>query len=732
MSFGKIIKSGIACLALSTQVAWSQGNADTKFAEPLADVLKTIETRFGIKLNYPEALVKDRTVNYAEWRFRMDNVEQTLQNILASQDLTFTKSGEGKYKIKNFEYHLKTPEEGKRQLDYLSTLYNNKAAWEKRKDSMKTEMLSALRLNPLPVTGNSKPILVNKRQYNGYSVENIALEIFPGLYIAGSVYKPIGIKGKLPVVLSPDGHWAKHRYRDDAQYRFATMARMGCLVVSYDLFAWGESLLQFKTEDHRRALANTVQTLSGIRFLDYMLSLKEADPSRVAISGGSGGGSQTMLGTALDNRITLSVPVVMMSSYHSGGCPCESGMGVHLCGGGTNNVEIAAMAAPRPQLIISDGKDWTQQVPTVEFPFLANTYKFYDAAAQVENVHLPAEGHDFGKNKRQALYAFLGKHFKLNTAKMQLTDGKIDESKVTIEADSLMYVFGNKGERLPQNAFRNYIDFERSFNNLSSTKPIKIGLIDLMLLKRQKLSAVALTKELGADGLEVDMGGLGKRITFSNQLLTDSIRDKFMKSFRDNNIIPASIAMTGYYAQSFCERESYIESVTDAFKTAELMGVKDIFLPMGVACNLQEQPAKRKAVVERLKEIAKIAETKSIVVNIETALNATEELMLLQEIGSPYIKSYFNFSEPLKNGRDLYKELEILGRDNIGMIHCTNKDSVWLQNDPQIDLKKIKQTLNKIGWTGWLMVERSRDAKKPTDVKYNYGANTAYLKSVFN
>ena len=238
---------------------------------------------------------------------------------------------------------------------------------------------------------------------------------------------------------------------------------MGAMAFSYDLFAWGESLLQFKSQDHRRALAQTIQFLNSERILDWMLSFKHADPSRVAITGGSGGGSQTMLVTALDSRITLSVPVVMLSSYHSGGCPCESGMGVHLCGGGTNNVEIAAMAAPRPQLVVSDGKDWTQQVPEVEFPFVQRIYGFYGKADAVENVHLASEGHDYGINKRIALYDFLAKHFKLDLRKVKDRSGKIDESKVTIEKYPAMYVFGEKGEKLPANAIKSFNELEKMF-----------------------------------------------------------------------------------------------------------------------------------------------------------------------------------------------------------------------------------------------------------------------------
>ncbi|MDH4460648.1 MAG: acetylxylan esterase, partial [Flectobacillus sp.] len=262
----------------------------------------------------------------------------------------------------------------------------------------------------------------------------------------------------MPVILNPDGHFGDGRYRADCQYRCAMQAKMGAIAFSYDLFAWGESLLQFKTEDHRKSLAQSIQFLNSERILDWLLTLKNADAKRVAITGGSGGGSQTMLVTALDGRIALSIPVVMLSSHHSGGCPCESGMGVHLCGEGTNNVEIASMAAPRPQLILSDGKDWTQHVPEVEFPFLKKIYGFYQQENQVENNHFPIEGHDYGLSKRLASYQFLAKYFQLDLKKVQNNEGKIDESTCTIEPFPALYVFGEKGERLPANAVKKFED----------------------------------------------------------------------------------------------------------------------------------------------------------------------------------------------------------------------------------------------------------------------------------
>lgn len=266
---------------------------------------------------------------------------------------------------------------------------------------------------------------------------------------------------------------------------------------------------------------------------------------------------------------------------------------------------------------------------------------------------------------------------------------------------------------------------------LAQTTRYKVGLIDLMLLKRQKLGAITLTQQIGADGLELDMGGLGKRPTFENQLANDSIRQVFIDKAKELKLEICSLAMTGYYAQSFCGREEYQQSIRDCIKTMKAMNVKVAFLPLGVQCDLKKDPSIRDSVVSRLKVAGKMAEEAGVVIGIETALSAKEEVALLKEIGSPAIQIYFNFSNPLKEGRDLYKELKILGKNRICMIHATNKDGVWLEKDPEIDILKVKKTLDKMKWSGWLIIERSRDASKPKDVKGNYSANTAYLKKIF-
>jgi len=259
----------------------------------------------------------------------------------------------------------------------------------------------------------------------------------------------------------------------------------------------------------------------------------------------------------------------------------------------------------------------------------------------------------------------------------------------------------------------------------------KVAVVDLMILKRQKLGAFQLAKDIGADGVEVDMGGLGNRPTFDNQLLNDTVRQQFLNKAKELNLEISSLAMTGYYAQSFCQRQEFIKSVEDCIQTMKLMNVKVAFLPLGVQCDLVKRPELRDSVVSRLKLAGKMAKQAGVVIGIETALDAAGELKLLKDVNSPAIKSYFNFSNAVKNGRDLSKELEILGRKNIIQIHCTNSDGLWLQNDPAIDMPKVKQTLDKMKWSGWLVIERSRDAKDPRNVKKNFSANTAYVKSVF-
>ncbi|MFC7667689.1 sugar phosphate isomerase/epimerase family protein [Hymenobacter humi] len=252
-----------------------------------------------------------------------------------------------------------------------------------------------------------------------------------------------------------------------------------------------------------------------------------------------------------------------------------------------------------------------------------------------------------------------------------------------------------------------------------------------MILKRQKLGALQLTKDIGADGVEVDMGGLGQRETFDNQAAKPEIRQQFIDKAKELNLEICSLAMTGFYAQSFATRPTYQRMIQDCLDTMKALNVKVAFLPLGTQGDLVKNPELRPAIVERLKVVGKMAQRAGVVVGIETSLDAAGEVQLLREINSKHIQIYFNFSNPLKEGRDLHQELKTLGRKRICQMHATDEDGVWLQNNTRLDMNKVKQTLADMGWDGWLVIERSRDANDGRNVKKNFGANTAYLKSIF-
>jgi hypothetical protein len=135
-------------------------------------------------------------------------------------------------------------------------------------------------------------------------------------------------------------------------------------------------------------------------------------------------------------------------------------MGIQLCAEGTNNVEIAAMAAPHPQLFISDGSDWTKYFPINDFPFVQRVYNFYGASNDVESVFLATEGHDYGASKRQAMYAFVVKHFKLNPSSLKNADGSYSEKGVLIEKEDALKTFGADGSGLPANAIKGWDKIE--------------------------------------------------------------------------------------------------------------------------------------------------------------------------------------------------------------------------------------------------------------------------------
>src|SRR5688500_16475024 len=319
--------------------------------------------------------------------------------------------------------------------------YPDRAAWEKRREFLRHQALVAQGLWPLPEKTPLRAVVHGKIERDGYTIEKVFFASLPGHYVSGNLYRPTGRSGKRPVVLMPHGHWPEGRlmWRSDAdakkeidsgaetmieaarsplQANCAAVARMGCIVFHYDAVGSADSNKIAHREGFNDAEATLrlqsfmgLQTWNSIRALDFVLSLPNADESRVAITGSSGGGTQTTALAAVDPRVTVAFPMVMVSMNMQGGCICENAplYRVH-----TNNVELACLFAPKPHGAAS-AKDWTHDFLKRGLPEMKSIWRLYDAEANVEGEHVDF-GHNHNLHSRLLQYRFLNKHLKLGQA----------------------------------------------------------------------------------------------------------------------------------------------------------------------------------------------------------------------------------------------------------------------------------------------------------------------------
>lgn len=330
------------------------------------------------------------------------------------------------------------------------------ASWENRKEEIRRRILVSEGLWPMPTKTPLNAVIHGKIEKEGYTIEKVYFESAPGLFVTGNLYRPSHPKGKVPAIMFAHGHWADARLsmeeeakvrsviaaggerfenggRSTFQSLCVQLARMGCVVWQWDMLSDSDSLQLSREVVHgfakQRPEMNTtenwglyspqaeshmqsimgLQTLNAVRGLDFLLSLPEVDPERTAITGASGGGTQTMLLAAIDERIKLSFPCVMVSTAMQGGCTCENASLLRV---GTGNVEFAALFAPKPQGM-NTANDWTREMSTKGFPDLQALYTLYgkkDNVLLVRGEHFP---HNYNSVTRSAFYTFLNRHFQL-------------------------------------------------------------------------------------------------------------------------------------------------------------------------------------------------------------------------------------------------------------------------------------------------------------------------------
>ena len=327
-----------------------------------------------------------------------------------------------------------TEAQGLEQLAGFAKTWHTREEWEARGRNIRAGILREAHLDPLPARNPLRPIIRGRQERPGYIIENVAFESLPGFYVTGNLYRPAAGSGPFPGILCPHGHYQRGRLLPYTQTRCAVLARMGAVVFAYDMVGFGESTQVLHTD--KQVL--TLQIWDSMRALDFLQSLPEVDGAKIGCTGESGGGTQTFLLGALDPRVAVSVPVVQVSAHFFGGCNCESGLPIHHSDRhDTDNVEIASLFAPKPQLVISDGADWTKNTPKVEYPYMQSVYAAYGARDRVQSIHLAGEVHDYGPSKRAGMYRFMAQHLGLKLDKVLKADGQFDESNTTLEEKTI-------------------------------------------------------------------------------------------------------------------------------------------------------------------------------------------------------------------------------------------------------------------------------------------------------
>ena len=319
--------------------------------------------------------------------------------------------------------------------------YRTKEEWLSRAGQLRRQILVAAGLWPMPDKCPLNPRVFDKVDRGDYTVEKVYFESYPGFYVTGNLYRPGRGAGPFPAIACPHGHWSRGRLEDaeggSVPGRCINFARQGYVVFSYDMVGYNDSgQVKHRFGSTRETMWAIhplgLQLWNSIRVLDFLSSLPDVDADRLGCTGASGGGTQTFLLSAVDDRVKVAAPVNMISAHFQGGCLCENAPGLRF---GTCNVEFGAMMAPRPLLMVSATGDWTDETPRIEYPGIRSVYELFDAEEKVHCVQIDA-GHNYNKASREAVYAWFGKWL---LGESDAT--RFKEETFSVEADDDLLVF---------------------------------------------------------------------------------------------------------------------------------------------------------------------------------------------------------------------------------------------------------------------------------------------------
>ena len=306
--------------------------------------------------------------------------------------------------------------------------------WRGRAAYLREHILASAGLLPLPERTPLDPQVFDERKHEDYTVSKVYFESRPGFFVTGNLYKPMGA-GPFPAVLSPHGHWAYGRLENSESAsvpgRAINLARQGFVVLTYDMIGFNDSRqLSHSFGGPRESLWGLtlagLQIWNGIRSLDFLESLPEVDRGRIACTGASGGGTQTFLIAAVDDRVRVAAPVNMISLHMQGGCLCENPPGLRL---DTDNVELAATIAPRPLLMVSATGDWTSETMQLEYPEMRRFYALFEAEDRVHAVQMQAQ-HNYNRESREEVYAWLARWLKGAPPDVRVTETPFEPDRL--------------------------------------------------------------------------------------------------------------------------------------------------------------------------------------------------------------------------------------------------------------------------------------------------------------